>query len=121
MKYFEVEIEGELIKVWAEVIGQRVWLHRRGETIALETETRRTATAGSKTNPGEVLAPMPGKVLKCAVVAGQSVKKGDLLVSMEAMKMEYSFAAEVDGTIEVLNCKVGDQVALNQLLVRLKT
>ena len=60
---------------------------------------------------GELRAPMPGKVVMLKVKEGQNVKKGDVLLVMEAMKMEHSIIAPQDGVIQSCLCKVGDQVA----------
>jgi len=60
---------------------------------------------------GRLTAPMPGKVVAVLVEAGQSVKKGDPLVIMEAMKMEHTIAAPGDGLVEEVLYAVGDQVA----------
>ena len=53
---------------------------------------------------------MPGKVVMVNVVQGQSVKKGEVLLVMEAMKMEHSIVAPEDGVIKSCLCKVGDQI-----------
>jgi len=55
-------------------------------------------------------APMPGKIAAVAVVDDQEVTKGDVLVVVEAMKMEHAITAPRDGTIGNVLCKVGDQV-----------
>ena len=60
---------------------------------------------------GRLTAPMPGKVVAVLVEAGQSVKKGDPLVIMEAMKMEHTIAAPSDGLVEEVLYALGDQVA----------
>ncbi|KQT47447.1 pyruvate carboxylase [Aureimonas sp. Leaf454] len=71
-------------------------------------------------NPNHVGAPMPGVVSTLAVAAGQSVKTGDVLLSIEAMKMETALHADRDGTIEAVNVKVGDQIDAKDLLVSFK-
>jgi 3-methylcrotonyl-CoA carboxylase alpha subunit len=59
---------------------------------------------------GRLTAPMPGKIVALLVEAGQSVKKGDPLLIMEAMKMEHTISAPHDGKIESLFYAVADQV-----------
>ena len=54
-------------------------------------------------------APMPGKVIKVAVEEGARVSKGDVLVLMEAMKMEHRIEAPADGVVSALHCEQ-DQV-----------
>ena len=62
-------------------------------------------------------APMPGVISTVAVAAGQTVKAGDVLVSIEAMKMETALHAERDGTIAEVLVKAGDQIDAKDLLV----
>jgi 3-methylcrotonyl-CoA carboxylase alpha subunit len=60
---------------------------------------------------GRLTAPMPGKVVAVIARDGQTVKKGEPLVIMEAMKMEHTIAAPSDGLVEEILYQVGDQVA----------
>lgn len=62
-------------------------------------------------------APMPGLVLGVSVVPQQEVKKGDSLVTLEAMKMENVLKAHHDGVIKSVNILVGDKVEKGQILV----
>ncbi|MBQ6833454.1 MAG: biotin/lipoyl-binding protein [Lachnospiraceae bacterium] len=62
--------------------------------------------AGSVT----VAAPMPGKILGVKASAGQAVKKGQVLLILEAMKMENEIVAPQDGTVATINVSVGDSV-----------
>ncbi|MCW7537236.1 acetyl/propionyl/methylcrotonyl-CoA carboxylase subunit alpha [Aquabacterium sp. A7-Y] len=70
---------------------------------------------------GRLTAPMPGKLIALHVQAGQSVRKGQALAVMEAMKMEHSIAAPADGIVDVVLYRVGDQLAEGAELLRLKT
>ena len=67
----------------------------------------------------KVNAPMPGKILGVKVAAGQAVKKGDVLVVLEAMKMENEIVAPQDGTVATVNTTVGEQVEAGAVLVTL--
>jgi 3-methylcrotonyl-CoA carboxylase alpha subunit len=66
---------------------------------------------------GGLLAPMPGKVIALLVEAGATVRRGQPLLVMEAMKMEHTIAAPADGVVEKLPYRVGDQVAEGASLV----
>ncbi len=68
---------------------------------------------------GRLTAPMPGKVVSFAVKAGDKVSKGQALAVMEAMKMEHTIAAPVDGVVEELLYAPGDQVVEGAELLRL--
>lgn len=63
-----------------------------------------------------VTAPMPGNILKVNVTPGQAVKEGDVLVVLEAMKMENEICAPSDGKITGVNVRKGDSVETQALL-----
>jgi len=67
--------------------------------------------------PGHVASPMPGKVSALVVQAGQAVKKGDKLLSIEAMKMETAVYAPIDGVIRDIRIKTGSAVQSRDLLM----
>ena len=66
-----------------------------------------------------VNAPMPGKILGVKASVGQAVKKGDVVVVLEAMKMENEIVAPQDGTIASINVAVGDSVESGAVLATL--
>jgi pyruvate carboxylase len=68
-------------------------------------------------NASQVGAPMPGVISTVAVAAGQQVKAGDVLLSIEAMKMETALHAEKDGIVSEVLVKAGDQIDAKDLLV----
>ena len=68
-------------------------------------------------NPGHVAAPMPGKVGTLAIKVGQEMKKGEKLLSIEAMKMETAVYAPVDGKIKEVHVRTGSAVESRDLLV----
>ena len=67
----------------------------------------------------KVNAPMPGKILGVKVSAGQAVKKGEVLIVLEAMKMENEIVAPQDGTVASVNTSVGEQVEAGAVLATL--
>ncbi len=66
---------------------------------------------------GECRAPLPGSVTRVAVAVGDAVAEGDVLVVLEAMKMEHLLRAEGEGTVAEVACAPGQQVDVNDLLV----
>ena len=66
-----------------------------------------------------VNSPMPGNIFKVECQVGQSVKAGDVLVVLEAMKMEIEVSAPVDGTVKSVSAVVGSTVNTDDLLVTL--
>ena len=67
----------------------------------------------------KVNAPMPGKILSVKVSAGQAVKKGEVLMILEAMKMENEVVAPQDGTVAGVNVAAGDSVEAGAVLASL--
>ncbi|ACL76088.1 biotin/lipoyl-containing protein [Ruminiclostridium cellulolyticum] len=66
---------------------------------------------------GDVAAPMPGTVLKVKVAIGDEVKKGQVLLILEAMKMENEIVAPADGKVTALNVEAGKSVTAGELMV----
>lgn len=77
--------------------------------ILLEEDIFGTHDHGSKAH-GEIVSPMPGKVVKINVKENQSVKKGEILMVVEAMKMENNIVSPRDGMIGKINVKSGEMV-----------
>ena len=69
---------------------------------------------------GKLLAPMPGRVVQLAAEPGAKVAKGEVVVTLEAMKMEHGLAAPFDAVVAEVAAVVGDQVTEGTLLVRLE-
>ena len=114
LAFGDVDEKG-MVTVFFEINGQprRVKVPDRAHG-ASNGKARRKAEPG---NDGHVGAPMPGVVSTLAVAAGQSVKAGDVLLSIEAMKMETAMHAERDGVIAEVLVKAGDQIDAKDLLV----
>lgn len=68
----------------------------------------------------EITAPMPGTILKVLVSAGQSVKAGDTVVILEAMKMENEITSPADGTITAVCVNQGDSVDAGKVIATVK-
>jgi 3-methylcrotonyl-CoA carboxylase alpha subunit len=71
-------------------------------------------TAGSD---GRITSPMPGKIASIAVSSGQTVQMHDLLIVLEAMKMEHRIEAPADGSIGAIHVRQGDIVPADALLL----
>ena len=76
--------------------------------------------AGSSQKQNTVKAPMPGMVLNVMVAPGQAVNKGDLLLILEAMKMENGIKAISDGTVKSVAVQKGSAVEKGQLLLEME-
>jgi Biotin-requiring enzyme. len=77
------------------------------------------AAAGAEGNI-KVSAPMPGKILSIKAQIGQTVKRGDVILILEAMKMENEIVAPQDGTVASINVNAGQSVEAGDLLATLK-
>src|SRR5690606_38642280 len=100
--------------------GRQVWVHAGGRSFALQralgTGAGRAATSGEQS----LRAPMPGQVRSVAVQAGQQVAAGQLLLTLEAMKMEIRIQAPAAATVARLTVAEGDTVEREQILVELE-
>jgi len=105
----------------------RVFFELNGQPRSIQVPDRIHGASGvsavrAKADPDDKLqvgAPMPGVVSTVNVSNGQSVKAGDVLLSIEAMKMETAIYSDVDGVISDLLVKTGDQIDAKDLLVQL--
>ncbi len=95
-------------------------LRLRGAEMTLHLFDPRDASAAGAESEGEpeVLAAMPGRVLEVRVAAGDRVAKGELLLILEAMKMQNEIRAEADQVIAEVHCAPGQAVEAGALLVR---
>ncbi|WP_282028973.1 pyruvate carboxylase [Paracoccus marcusii] len=111
----ETDETGQM-KVFFELNGQprQVRVPNRKATGAQAARPKADAA-----NPGHVGAPMPGVVASVAVTAGQKVAQGDMLLTIEAMKMETGLHADRDGTIKALHVGPGQQIDAKDLLVEI--
>ena len=71
-------------------------------------------------NSGSVVAPMPGTIIRIEKNIGDVVKTGDLILILEAMKMENEIVAPADGIISAMNCTAGGTVAGGDILFEVK-
>jgi 3-methylcrotonyl-CoA carboxylase alpha subunit len=79
---------------------------------------REVRSASASAHDGDILAPMPGKVIALDVAEGQPVEAGQRLMVLEAMKMEHALTAPFAGTVADLSARVGSQVQVEALLAR---
>jgi acetyl-CoA carboxylase biotin carboxylase subunit len=84
----------------------------------VEEDVFGTLDSGSR-GQDEIVSPMPGKVIKINVKKSQKVKKGDVLMVVEAMKMENNILAPADGEVEAVNVKTGSMVDGSAELLKL--
>lgn len=122
MKNYTITVNGNVYEVTVE----------EGASTGAAPAARAAAPAAPKAAPAapkaspagvqgavSVSAPMPGKILAVKANSGQAVKKGDVLLVLEAMKMENEIVAPGDGTVASINVAVGDSVEAGAALATL--
>ncbi|WP_406024933.1 biotin/lipoyl-binding protein [Nocardioides sp. NBC_00850] len=97
------------------VTGDRIDIDSSFGHTALRKRPRFTDPA-SQTQPGSLLAPMPGSVISVLAEAGSNVTEGQPLLVLEAMKMQHTVTAPTDGVLAQINVKPGTQVAAGEVL-----
>ena len=130
----EAEIDpGKTLEIRLQTIGDtdesgdvKVFFELNGQPRVIRVPNRlvkSTASARPKAdpaNPGQIGAPMPGVVATVAVTQGARVNPGDLLLTIEAMKMETGIHADRAGTIKALHVRPGEQIDAKDLMVEIE-
>lgn len=114
--HFEIQLDGVHASGYASKFGSRWYVDIPAGGLTL-LEKSRFPEADIADVEGGLTAPMPGKILAIEVAKGDSVTAGQLLVLMEAMKMEHQIVATFDGAVADVRVAVGDQVDNGELLV----
>jgi acetyl/propionyl-CoA carboxylase alpha subunit len=96
-----------------------VWVFVDGIVVVLDGG-RDGGSAPPQDDDAGLTAPMPARVLSIAVEVGQRVTKGDVLVTLEAMKMELPVRAPRDGSVKAVSCQTGRMVHAGDRLVELE-
>lgn len=113
-----VALDGMRREYWWAEADRHLWIaDERGTWHLREAEEHKIHRA-TGAQQAEIVSPMPGNVIAVQAESGAEVSEGDVVVVVEAMKMEHSLAAPVSGRVEVL-VSVGDQVTVDQVLARL--
>ncbi|MBL4610612.1 MAG: biotin/lipoyl-binding protein, partial [Pseudomonas sp.] len=113
------ELDGLRQQRSARVRGARVDLYGPAGYQQLTDHSGTPPAAASAAASGEIRAPMDGAVTQVAVAVGEKVSKGQILIRMEAMKMEHALRAQLEGTVSQLLITEGQQVRGRQLLIEL--
>lgn len=120
---FEKKINSQIVKGLAQIVDDKIWIHLNGETLCFDKQTsggrRRGKAKGKEARSNLIHAPMPGKITKFFKKVGDSIASGESVFVMEAMKMEYTLKANMNGTIKKISYKELDQVNLGALIVEI--
>ncbi|MBQ9743589.1 MAG: biotin/lipoyl-binding protein [Clostridia bacterium] len=116
MKAYKVTVNGNVYEITLEVIDKAdIKTPAAPAPAAAPAAAPAPVAAGATT----ITAPMPGTILKVNVANGQAVKKGDVLMVLEAMKMENEIMAPNDGTVSSVNVNAGASVEAGTVLCTL--
>jgi propionyl-CoA carboxylase alpha chain/3-methylcrotonyl-CoA carboxylase alpha subunit len=111
---FEVD-DGAFIETEDEVV-----VFDGGDVFAFGRPYVGAGAVQAGVSDGQLLSPMPGRIVSVGAEAGAKVVKGQAIVTLEAMKMEHVLIAPFDGVLAELNAKAGDQVSEGVVLARLE-
>lgn len=90
--------------------GRRAWVHVGGRVILVEPGREESRRGSAAAESDALSAPMPATVARINVAAGDHVTNGDVILLLEAMKMELPIRAPRDGVISRVNCRAGELV-----------
>ena len=112
-------VDGQRVTAQVSSDMAKRWVTVNGQTLML------TKTSGAKQgvrhdHAGGLIAPMPGQIRSVAVSVGETVKKGQTLLTMEAMKMEIRIQALKDGAVKSVSVVQGQTVEREQILVEVE-
>jgi len=113
----DVELDGRRLYARVTRAGRRVWCDLTGASIELDELSRFPEEVEADDVAGGLAAPMPGKVTSVLAEVGAKVAEGELLLLVEAMKMEHRIVAPHAGVVAEVRARAGDQVESGDLLV----
>ena len=109
---YEVVTESSRVLAYGVRRGGETWVFLRGSVYVIEADAGDGASTarGAHQDQAALAAPMPATVVAIHVTPGQAVTAGDVLVVLEAMKMELAVTAPRDGRVRAIACRVGELV-----------
>jgi len=137
MKKYNFEIDGEKFQVEVNLVSSNnaeVRVNNKNFDIKISNDLAEPKKAEPKKaepkkaepkkaeqfvqgNPGDLLALMPGKIIKVLVSEGQKIKMGEPVIIMESMKMEQTIVSSADGAIESVNVSEGDTIEVGSVMI----
>ena len=113
---FEVDVERDG-ETWKVRVGGREFSIQVDSGVPGEVTRRSTGRGRRKNRSGTISSSIPGKVVSLHAAVGDRVEEGEVLLILEAMKMQNEIQAPIPGTVSEVNCESGDSVEANAPLV----
>jgi biotin carboxyl carrier protein len=114
-----VERDETVERVYVAAAGDATWAFHDGHVYELAIDSEENGRRRTARHQGSLVAPMPAAVVAVLASPGASVKRGDVLMILEAMKMELPVRAPGDGVVTAVNCRPGDMVQAGASLLEM--
>ncbi|MDP3978116.1 MAG: acetyl/propionyl/methylcrotonyl-CoA carboxylase subunit alpha [Pseudomonas sp.] len=120
-RWTSLQLDGIRQRLAYHLEGDKLWLYGHSGNLQFTDITHLPVGSAAATGSGSVKAPMDGAIVEVLVEQGSPVSKGQLLLVLEAMKMEHPLKASIDGVVRRVGVSRGDQVKNRQLLVEIES
>ena len=120
MRRFNISVNGNSYDVAVEEVGASVSAAPAPAAAPAAAPSAPAAKPAAATAGTKVVSPMPGTIVNVNVAVGDTVKEGQVVMILEAMKMENDIVAACDGTVGSVAVKKGDTVESNDLLMTIQ-
>lgn len=117
MKKFNITVNGNAYEVEIEEVKAAAPVAAAPKAAPAAAPAPKAAPAAAAAGDNNVTAPMPGKIVKLVASVGQAVNAGDVLLILEAMKMQNEITAPAAGTVKSFAVNAGDSVKPGQTMV----
>ncbi|WP_263144373.1 acetyl/propionyl/methylcrotonyl-CoA carboxylase subunit alpha [Pseudomonas sp. RIT-PI-AD] len=119
-RWATLEIDGVRRRLAYHQVADHLWLYGRSGALEFIDITRQPVDGRRSVGSGTLTAPMDGAIVEVRVSEGAQVTQGELLLVLEAMKMEHPLKAGLDGIVRRVAVKAGDQVKGRQVLLEVE-
>lgn len=119
VKKYQIKLNGKMYEVEIEEVTTSNIVNKSNETENDSSTANIEKNKNTNSNGEIITAPMPGTIVNVLVKSGQSVKKGQVVAILEAMKMENEIVSPIDGKIEMVNVDKGQNVSLGDSLLKI--
>jgi acetyl/propionyl-CoA carboxylase alpha subunit len=116
-----LHVAGEVQSMaWTATSGDTRWVFFNGHVYTFEVERAGSRRRRASAHHGTLMAPMPATVRQITVATGDTVQRGDVLIVLEAMKMELPIRATSGGRVTDINCREGELVSPGVSLIEIE-